>query len=284
MKVKSSIQALNNLLLGGFKIGSLNLVYGKPGVGKTTMMMSVIPDFISKEGEAIVVDTEQGWSEERLRQILEKRKCARGLSYTKVYKATSMAEQHKIITKTIDEDIESNDWNPKVIIVDSMVAYYHSQLLEVPTTYLAAKARELQGKLSIEINSLLKIASSYDAVVLVTTWTKSGVSEKIGSKEKEDLLNNAKSGKPIEDIEGAFGAIGYGFIGGQHLAYMAKSIIRISSTNISNITKAVILEKALDAPTPFVSFINIGESGVQDFDEGKVFPLGEAIAALLSKE
>ncbi|MGB9895840.1 MAG: ATPase domain-containing protein, partial [Thermoproteota archaeon] len=52
MKVKTSIQALNNLLLGGFKIGSLNLVYGKPGVGKTTMMMSIIPDFISKEGEA----------------------------------------------------------------------------------------------------------------------------------------------------------------------------------------------------------------------------------------
>lgn len=284
MKVKTSIQALNNLLLGGFKIGSLNLVYGKPGVGKTTMMMSIIPDFIGKEGEAIVVDTEQGWSEERLRQIFEKRKCSRGLSYTKIYKATSMAEQHKIITKILEEDIESNDWNPKIIIVDSIVAHYHSQLLEVPITYLATKARELQGKLSIEINSLLKIASSYDAVVLITTWTKSGVSEKMGLKEKEELLNNAKSGKPIEDVEGAFGAIGYGFIGGQHLAYMAKSIIRISSTNISNNTKAVILEKALDAPTPSVSFIDISESGIQDFNEGKVFQLGEAIAALLSKE
>ncbi|MBO3802183.1 MAG: AAA family ATPase [Thermoproteota archaeon] len=284
MKVKTSVQALNNLLLGGFKIGSLNLVYGKPGVGKTTMMMSIIPDFISKEGEALVVDTEQGWAEERLKQILEKRKCSKGINSTKLYRATSMAEQHKIITKTLDEDIESNDWSPKVIIVDSMVAYYHSQLLEVPMAYLATKARELQGKLSVEINSLLKIASSYEAVVLVTTWTKSGIGEKIGLKEKEELLSNAKAGKPIEDIEGAFGAIGYGFIGGQHLAYMAKSIIRISPTNISNITKAVILEKALDAPTPFVSFINIGESGVQDFNDGKVFPLGEAIAALLSKE
>jgi len=284
MKVKTSIQAINNLLNGGFKIGSLNLVYGKPGVGKTTLLMTIASDFVSKEGEAIVVDTEQGWSEERLKQIFEKRKNMKSLESVKVYKVSSMAEQHKVITKIMEEDIERNNWDPRVIIVDSMVAFYHSQLLEVATQYLAAKARELQGKLSVEINSLLRMASSYNSVVMVSTWSKSSLVGKIGNKEKEELLNDAKSGKPIVDIEGAFGAIDYNFIGGQHLAYMAKSIIRMSSTNISNITKAVVLEKALDAPTPYVSFVNVSEKGIEDFNEGKVFKLGEAIAALIAKD
>jgi energy-coupling factor transporter ATP-binding protein EcfA2 len=282
-RVKTGIQALDDLLGGGIRTGSLNLIYGAPGVGKTSLCMSVALKLCEEEGSAVVLDTESGWSEARLSGICDSLGRPGLDKMVKVYRAGTMAEQHKIASKAIEEDIEANDWTPRVVVLDSAVAHYHANLLGTPAGFLAAKARELQGRISVQVNSLVRLAGSYDSVLIATSWLKSSVGERMSEKKVLEAAIEAKKEKPVSDVEGALGAVGYGLIGGQHMAYMAKSIIRLSGTKLRNDVKALVLEKCVDAATSRVVFVELDERGITNYGEPKVFPMSEAINLVLGE-
>ena len=282
-KMRTGVHSLDELLGGGIRTGSLNLIYGAPGVGKTSLCMTIALALCDEDGSVVVLDTESGWSEVRLSGLCEVMKKAGLEKSMKIYRAGTMAEQHKIASKSIEEDIEANDWAPRVIILDSAVAHYHASLLGTPAQFLAARARELQGRLSVQINSLVRLASSYDCVLVATSWLKSSVGERLAGKRIMEAALEAKEEKPVGDIEGALGAVGYSLIGGQHMAYMAKSIVRMSGTKLRFDVKGLVLEKCVDAATSKVVFVELGENGVSDYGEPKVFPMSEAIAHVLGE-
>jgi len=282
-KIRTGLHALDELLGGGIRTGSLNLVYGAPGVGKTSLCMTIALSLCDEDGSVVVLDTESGWSEVRLSGLCEVMKKAGLEKSMKIYRAGTMAEQHKIASKSIEEDIEANDWGPRIIILDSAVAHYHASLLGTPAQFLAARARELQGRLSVQINSLVRLASSYDCVLVATSWLKSSVGERLAGKRIIEAALEAKEERPVGDIEGALGAVGYSLIGGQHMAYMAKSIVRMSGTKLRHDVKSLVLEKCVDAATSRVVFVELGEKGVSDYGEPKVFPMSEAIAHVLGE-
>jgi len=282
-RVSTGIQAVDDLLGGGIRTGSLNLIYGAPGVGKTSLCMSVALKLCEEEGSAVILDTESGWSETRLSGVCESIGRPGLDKRVKVYRAGSMAEQHKIASKTIEEDIEANDWAPKVVVLDSAVAHYHASLLGTPPGFLAAKARELQGRISVQVNSLVRLAGSYDSVLIATSWLKSSVGDRMSEKKVLQAAIEARQEKPVVDVEGALGAVGYGLIGGQHMAYMAKSIIRLSGTKLRNDVKALVLEKCVDAATSRVVFVELDERGITNYNEAKVFPMSEAIDLVLGE-
>lgn len=282
-KVSTGVNVLDELLGGGMRTGSLNLIYGAPGVGKTSLCMTIALGLCDDDGSVVVLDTENGWSELRLLGLCESRKRAGSDRAMKIYRAGTMAEQHKIASKSIEEEIEANDWAPKVIVLDSAVAHYHASLLGTPTEFLAGKARELQGKLSVQVNSLVRLASSYDCVLIATSWLKSNVGDRMAGKKIAEAALEARKEKPVGDVEGALGAVGYSLIGGQHMAYMAKSIVRMSGTKLRHDVKALVLEKCVDAPTSRVAFVELGANGVSDYGEQRVFQMSEAIARVLGE-
>lgn len=282
-RMSTGIQVVDDLLGGGIRTGALNLVYGAPGVGKTSLCMSIALGLCDEEGSVVVLDTENGWSETRLAGVCEAVGKPGLDKSVKVYRSGTMAEQHRIASKIIEEDIESNDWAPRAIVMDSAVAHYHASLLGTPAGFLASKARELQGRLSVQVNSLVRLASSYNSVLMATSWLKSGVGEKMSEKKIIEVALQAKQEKPVGDVEGAFGAVGYGLIGGQHIAYMAKSIIRMSATKLRHDVKALVLEKCVDAATARVVFVQLDQRGVTSYGEPKVLPMSEAIAVVLGE-
>jgi len=280
-KVGTGIEAIDELLGGGIRAGSLNLVYGAPGVGKTSLCMTIALNLCEDEGSVIVLDTENGWSDERLSKMCDSRGKGGLERMVKVYRASTMAEQHSIASKVVEQDVEGNDWAPRAIVLDSAVAHYHAALLNAPPTFLAARARELQGKMSVQVNSLVRLASSFNSVLIATSWLKSGVGERISDKRMIEVVREAREEKPVGDVEGALGAVGYGLIGGQHIAYMAKSIIRLSATKLRHDVKALVLEKCVDAATARAVFVQLDQAGISNFGEVKVLPMSEAIDRVL---
>ncbi|MEM1558337.1 MAG: hypothetical protein QXG12_07075, partial [Thermoproteota archaeon] len=185
-------------------------------------------------------------------------------------------EQHKVITEVMPRDVEKNDWMPTLIIVDSLVPHYHAQLLNTPLQHLASKAREFQGKLSLEINNLVKIASGYESLLLVNSWRRSSAGRSFQEKWRKDVVGCVKSNDILIDPEAGFGSREFDVIGGQHLVYMSKTVLRMVSTSLGENIKAIILEKALSRPTMFCCLVRISEAGIEAH-EGKPAPVGEVI-------
>lgn len=287
MKIETGVVGLDKLTGGGVLTGTALLVYGNPGSGKTSLAMSAVANLAKKfKGSVvgIVLDTESAWRSDRFPSILKK---ALGLKLNpeevaRIYGATSMGEQHRVIMDVIPKDLRSGDIAPKVFVVDSLVCHYHAQLIGTPTTFLASKARELQGKLSLEVQTLLRLASSYNAFVLLTSWVKSAASRSFQANERKDIVEGLKKGETVYDIEGGFGARGSDTIGGQHLLYMSKTVFRICATNISEDTRAIVLEKSLDQRSMRGTFLKLGEDGFSGGDE--IFELRDMMRRSLLKD
>jgi|YelNatPaOPRAMG01_1025707.scaffolds.fasta_scaffold08980_2 RecA/RadA recombinase len=287
MKLETGIGGLDVLLGGGVLTGTAILVYGNPGSGKSSLAMTVAANIAKRFKDSaigVVVDTEAAWGSDRLPSIFGKVTGSKldPEDFLKIYGATSMGEQHKVIVNIIPRDLQTLEVTPKIFIVDSLVCHYHSQLIGTPTTFLASKARELQGKLSLEIQTLLKLANSYSAFVLLTSWVKSAAAKSFQANERKEIVEGVKRGEAVYDIEGGFGARGSDTIGGQHLLYMSKTVLRMCATRVSEDTRAIVLEKSLDQRSMRGVFVKLGDDGISGGNE--VFELSEMMRRSLLED
>jgi len=288
--VPTSIRVVDELCGGGLLANAVNTIYGDPSTAKTSLAMTIAFSVIEQQkdnaSKVVVIDTESGWSDVRIQKAAEMRKIPQQLLSERLrkYSATMFGEQHKMIMDVIPTDLKENDWELGLVIVDSLVAFYHAQLLSAPTTVLASKSRELQGKLSIEINSLLKLATGYDAPVLLVTWTKSGASRSFNERQRKDLLEELGKGVLVSDLECGLGSRQFDMIGGQHLTYMTKTMLHLASIKGDPYTKVVSLEKSIEKPTYMGSLIKVTDRGVEDVKGSKAMPLNELMKQVAIEE
>ncbi|MBO3839524.1 MAG: ATPase domain-containing protein [Thermoproteota archaeon] len=284
-RILTGIRSLDELT-GGLPTGVSNLVYGSPATGKTSLSMTLAAESLknARDKDVVIAVLTESWDMDRLRTI-----CARkgikqdSLNRIKAYEANSFGEQHKIITEVVPRDVEKNDWVPVLIIVDSLVPHYHAQLLNTPLQNLASKAREFQGKLSLEINNLVKMAAGYESLLIVNSWRRSSASRSFQEKWRKDVVGGLKDNDVLIDPEAGFGSREFDVIGGQHLVYMSKTVIRMVSTSLGENIKAVIMEKALSRPTMLCCLVKISEAGIETY-EGKPAPVGEVIRREIIKD
>ena len=288
--VPTSIRVVDELCGGGLLANAVNTIYGDPSTAKTSLAMTIAFSVIEQQkdnaSKVVVIDTESGWSDVRIQKAAEIRKMPQQLLSERLrkYSATMFGEQHKMIMDVIPTDLKENDWELGLVIVDSLVAFYHAQLLSAPTTVLASKSRELQGKLSLEINSLLKLATGYDAPVLLVTWTKSGASRSFNERQRKDLLEDLGKGVLVSDLECGLGSRQFDMIGGQHLTYMTKTMLHLASIKGDPYTKVVSLEKSIEKPTYMGSLIKVTDRGVEDVKGSKAMPLNELMKQVAIEE
>jgi len=277
----TSIKVIDELCGGGLLANAVNTIYGNPSTAKTSLAMTIAFSAIEQQkdnaSKVIVIDTESGWSDARIQKAAEGRKISLQLlpERLKKYSATMLGEQHKMIMDVIPTDLKENDWELGLIVVDSLVAFYHAQLLSAPTTVLASKSRELQGRLSLEINSLLKLATGYEAPVLLVTWTKSTASKSFGERERQGVLQDLGKGVLVNDLECGLGSRQFDIIGGQHLTYMTKTMLHLASIKGDPFTKVVSLEKSIERPTYMGGLVKVTDKGVEDVKGSKPMPLNE---------
>ncbi len=171
-------------LMRGLESRALTSFYGAPGTGKTNLCLLAALECVRGNGRVIYIDTEGGFSIERLKQI---RPDFEGmLERMEIVEPRDFGEQGNAI-----RSLEGK--NPDLIIVDSIAALYRLEYADArpsetkpPGGLRDDKKRILEAsrELSRQLSILSNIARDRGIPVLVTTHTfrnwETGENEIIG--------------------------------------------------------------------------------------------------------
>lgn len=123
-KISTGSYDINKWLYGGYEREIITMIAGAPGCGKTNFCLLVSCSQAKKGKKVIFVDTEGGFSAERVKQIA-------GESYEEILKnifllePTSFEEQKKIFSKLL-ERVKKEQVG--LIVVDGMSMLYRLEL------------------------------------------------------------------------------------------------------------------------------------------------------------
>jgi len=180
-KISAGNYDLNVWLSGGYDLGIVTTIYGGPGAGKTNFCMIAAVSQAKKGNKVIFIDTEGGFSSERVKQLFSSKSTngSDGLELEKVLenilvlKPTNFKEQQQAfdqLLKYVKEQVS-------LIIVDGMTMLYRLDF---------ADARKIDGNdngkgieniqivnntLTKQMRLLVEIARKNNIPVLATNQT-----------------------------------------------------------------------------------------------------------------
>ena len=232
-KVPTGSKILDLFLDGGYENDIITTLYGPAGSGKTILSMLCLLNMAKSGKKVIYIDTEGGFSLERLKQISS----SIGLDYKKIMenvfflKPTSFAEQKSCFEKL------KGLVNDKIglIILDSVAMLYRLELGKGEDVY--GVNRDL-GK---QISYLTEIARKNKIPVLITNQVYSDFEEK-------DKVN---------------------IVGGDILKYWSKCLIELQITPSGN--RRLILRKHRHLEPERDLLFRIVEGGIIGTKESKGF-------------
>lgn len=214
-KISAGSYDLNKWLHGGYDKDIITTIYGPAGSGKTNLCILVAVSQAKKGNRVIFIDTEGGFSVERLKQIAEEQ--ANGImEKILLLKPTSFKEQQKAFGILLKE-LKGKE-QIGVIIVDGITMLYRLELAEAAKKNNKAKVREINSKLAEQLRILAEIARKKHIPVIVTNQVYSeflSKEEYAEGKEKKVAM-----------------------VGGDILKYWSKCIIELQ--NFQGKKKAII--------------------------------------------
>jgi DNA repair protein RadB len=169
-----------NSLTRGLEPRALISLYGPPGSGKTNLCLLAAVDCARKGGRVVFVDTEGGFSHERLRQITSNHRDI--MERIILSEPRNLSEQGRVIS-----GLEGHEAD--LFIVDSMVALYRLEYAErdgvkVRPDGPSRAVLEANRELSRQLASLSTLARDKAVPVLVTAHTfrswDTGLNEIVG--------------------------------------------------------------------------------------------------------
>ncbi|MDD5086324.1 MAG: DNA repair and recombination protein RadB [Candidatus Nanoarchaeia archaeon] len=176
-KISSGCEVVDDLVEGYKPV--INIIYGPAASGKTTLAMLAAIEQARKNKKIIFIDTEKGFSVERLKQL-----CGDDfddvLHNIMLFRVNSFAEQAERISK-IKELV--NTGKISLVIIDTIGIYYRLKLKE--DAYKANRAIDLQ------LSTLAGIARDGIPVIL-TEQVYDNLNGQIGVVGGEMLKNWSK--------------------------------------------------------------------------------------------
>ncbi|MBD3355172.1 DNA repair and recombination protein RadB [Candidatus Woesearchaeota archaeon] len=156
MKISAGSSILDNLLGGGYDRDIINTIYGPAGSGKTLLCLMAVIEAVKEGKKVIYIDTEGGFSIERLKQLSE--------DYEKVLdkmfflRPTTFEEQKKAFERLKDK------MNEKIglVVVDTVSMLYRLELGKSDDVY------EVNKQLGQQLGYLNEIARKRNIPVLIT--------------------------------------------------------------------------------------------------------------------
>jgi DNA repair protein RadB len=177
-RIPVGTSSVDNLLGGGIEAGSITLLYGEGGSGKTNICLQMAYNLIREGNLVAYVDTE-GLSIDRIRQIFRDDSLIKNLL---VFSAHSFEEQMEKIGKAVK--LAETNTRVSLLVVDSMTGFYR---LRSDETYV-------RSELSKETEILLRMARSTEIPILLTSQVyadiASGTIEMLGGHA---MRHNAKT-------------------------------------------------------------------------------------------
>jgi len=151
-RVKTELEELNRVLGGGIVPGSLILIGGDPGIGKSTLLLQVSSLLANQQQRVLYISGEESIKQTKLRA--ERLGVKSDELY--IYAETDLA----MINETVDEV------KPRFVIVDSIQTVHHPEVSSAPGS--VSQVRECTAE-------LMRIAKTQNiAIFLVGHVTKEG--------------------------------------------------------------------------------------------------------------
>jgi len=207
---------LNDWLYGGYETDVITMIAGPPGCGKTNMSILTACSQAKKGKKVIFIDTEGGFSVDRIKQIIEK-------DYEEVLKnifllePTSFEEQKKYFLNLLDKIKKEYI---SLIIIDGMAMHYRLELGDAANTKENKKVKEVNKEMAKQMRILAEIARKEKIPVIITNQVYGGfLSEEDWKKGVERETN---------------------IVGGDLFKYWSKCIIELK--NDKGKRKAVLLK------------------------------------------
>lgn len=165
-RMDTGIGELNRVLGGGMVKGSLTLISGEPGIGKSTIIIQAASNIAEKYGRVLYVSGEE--SEDQIKMRADR--VCRTLSENLFL----LAETNMEVIAAVTEELK-----PEFIIIDSIQTMYTEDLDSAPGSVSQVRACG---------NELMRIGKTYNIpVFIVAHVTKSG--ELAGPKIVEHLVD-----------------------------------------------------------------------------------------------
>ena len=231
-KISAGSYDLNKFLFGGYETDIITTIYGPGGSGKTNFCILVALSQARKGNKIIYVDTEGGFSSNRILQMLDKNKeeLETVLQNILILKPTSFEEQEKdfgALLKHVKND------NISLIIIDSIAMLYRLELGDAIKTRDDENIREVNRQLARQLRKLNEIARKHAAAL-------------------RGKLNTIKNDEELREKE-------VSMVGGDLLKYWSKCLIELQ--NFSGKRK-LILRKHRSLPEKEMEF-EIVNSGIR---------------------
>ncbi len=214
-KISTGSYDLNKWLYGGYEKGIITMIAGSPGSGKTNMAILVACSQAKKGNKVIFIDTERGFSTDRVKQIV-------GENYTDILKnilliePSDFSEQKKFFA-TLSAQLKKEQVS--LIIVDGMAMLYRLELGDARISG-DENIREINREVAKQMKLLAEISKNQDIPIIITNQVYSGF------QSEEDWKKGIEKETSI--------------VGGDLFQYWSKCIIELKGNGAKR--KAVLLK------------------------------------------
>ena len=226
LKISSGSAELDEWLEGGFENDIITTLYGPAGSGKTNLCLIAAANLAAQGKKVIFIDTEGGFSVERLKQLTSEEVMRNIL----LLKPTNFDEQRDAFNKLLEELK-----NAGLIVVDGMTMLYRLELSAASSTKNEEKVRAINGALARQLRILSEVARKKNIPVIVTNQVYADFARQEEKEEQE-----------TEKIH---------MVGGDLLKYWSKCLIELQ--NLGSGRKKAIMRKHRSIPQKeFIFLIN----------------------------
>lgn len=232
-KISAGSFDLNKFLYGGWEKDIITTLYGGAGSGKTNLGVLAAVSQAKKGRKVIFIDTEQGFSVDRFKQIYGEG-YENGLKNIILLKPASFLEQEKSFSQLLKEIKTNSDIG--LIVVDGMTMLYRLELAEARKKQDENSIDEINSELAKMLRVLAEIARTRNIPVLITNQVYSEF------MNEEDF----KAGKERE----------FKMVGGTLLAYWSKCLIELKNEKGK---RKLILRKHRSLPEKEMEFIIVNQ-------------------------
>lgn len=228
-KISTGSYDLNTWLYGGYEKDIITMIAGPPGCGKTNFVILASCSQAKKGKKVIFVDTEGGFSVERVKQIVGKENSEDILNNIFLLKPTSFDEQRKDFLKLLNflkkEEIG-------LIVIDGMAMLYRLEIGEAHNLKDDEKIKGINREIAKQMRILSEISRKQNIPVLIT------------NQVYLEFLSEEEFKKGVERNTN--------IVGGDLFKYWSKCIIELKNDNGKR--KAVLL-KHRNLPQKEIGFV-----------------------------
>jgi len=188
MRISTGSFDLNKWLEGGYEKDIITMIAGPAGSGKTNFCILSACSQAKKGNKVIFIDTEGGFSIERVKQIIGENN-EKILENIFLLKPTNFEEQKKCFDKLLDELKKEQ---VSLVIIDGMAMLYRLEFGDAVQSKSDLKIKQVNREVARQMRILAEIARKKEIPILITNQVYgSFVSEddwKKGVKKEMNLV------------------------------------------------------------------------------------------------